>query len=162
VATDHERLVAEFPSLVWTAGKSMPFTIGFESSGKASIKPRWRVWARPLGVPRYLEWPLKDGQLQVPADRAGLYVLKVSPETQDWRMLFGDYGGFAPGGTLWDSTENAAAHVRRSQKLSLNLFVERLGHPGAGLSGAWIWSNNADGIVAVNALKERLEKDPLG
>jgi outer membrane protein assembly factor BamB len=81
VVLDHERLRMTFPKTVWTAGEAVPFTIDF-SSGARSIKPTWRIWARPLQSLDYRELVLKDGAVQVPADLAGLIQVKVTPEVQ--------------------------------------------------------------------------------
>ena len=75
----------------------------------------------------------------------------------------GDYTlGFPPGPRpfganvprLIDSPDTVADHIARSRKLGLNLFVDRLGHPSAGL-----------GLLAEvsrdDALVERLKTDPL-
>ena len=78
---DHERLSASFPSRVWTAGESVPFEVRFESGGRP-IAPVWRVWARPFEGGEYRELKLADGRLALPADLAGLYRIKLSPETQ--------------------------------------------------------------------------------
>lgn len=79
VTTDHETLRAEFPDGAWTAGQSVPFRIEF--AGTAASGPHWRVWARPFGAPGYRELALQGGALQVPPDAAGLYQIKVTPET---------------------------------------------------------------------------------
>jgi outer membrane protein assembly factor BamB len=78
---DHERLGISFPRAVWTAGESAPFTIEF-SAGSRTIKPAWKVWARPLQSVEYRELAVKDRTLQVPADLAGLVQIKVTPELQ--------------------------------------------------------------------------------
>ena len=44
VRSDHERVTAEVPGLVWTAGQPVPFKV--QSSNAAA---RWRVWATALG-----------------------------------------------------------------------------------------------------------------
>jgi hypothetical protein len=82
VATsDHERLAVDFGKNVWTAGEAVDFRIDFAAPGR-EIRPRWRVWAAPFGTADYRELTLAGGKLQVPADLAGLYKLKVSPEVQ--------------------------------------------------------------------------------
>ncbi len=50
-------------------------------TGKAEC-PRFRVWARPFHDVDYRELALEGGKLQVPSDLAGLYLIKVTPETQ--------------------------------------------------------------------------------
>jgi len=84
VSIEHERLSVTYPSDVWTAGAAVPFQLTFETSGKTA-GPHWHVWARPFADTEYRELPLVDGQLQVPADAAGLYLLKVTPEVQPWQ-----------------------------------------------------------------------------
>lgn len=78
---DHERLAISFPRNVWTAGEPVPFTLSF-SAGSRSVKPAWKVWARPLHGVDYRELELKEGALRVPADLAGLVQIKVTPELQ--------------------------------------------------------------------------------
>jgi outer membrane protein assembly factor BamB len=77
--TDHERVRVTFDSDVWTAGTNVPFRIRLRADGR-ELTPRWRVWARPFASVDYREFPLVDDVLQVPADCAGLYVVKVTPE----------------------------------------------------------------------------------
>src|SRR5262249_31656241 len=55
------------------------------SAGERLLAPRWRVWARPFASLDYRELPLKDGAIQVPADCAGLYLVKVTPEVAPWQ-----------------------------------------------------------------------------
>lgn len=76
-----ERLSVEFPSSVWTAGDRVPFTLSFDAGGQ-KIEPRWRVWARPLDAPGYVELKQGAGGVAVPSDAAGLYRIKVSPEAE--------------------------------------------------------------------------------
>jgi hypothetical protein len=76
---DHERFDVSFPSLVWTAGQAVPLTLQFDAGGR-TVKPRWRVWARPLESAAYREFKLTGDKLEVPADCAGLYRVKVTPE----------------------------------------------------------------------------------
>ncbi len=83
VHIDHERLAARFPGAVWTAGRALPFKIEFQTAG-AAITPRWRLWLRPLDLPEYRELKLANDQAEVPADAAGLYRLKLTPEVQPW------------------------------------------------------------------------------
>ena len=74
VASVHERVGVEFPSLVWTAGEPVPFTI---DAGGGPVG--FRVWAAPFGDADWRELRLKDGRLGVPADCAGLYQVRVAP-----------------------------------------------------------------------------------
>jgi outer membrane protein assembly factor BamB len=83
VSTDHEHLSVSFASDVWTAGQAVPVRIRL-TAGKRLLSPRWRIWARPFAALDYREFPLKDGAIQVPADCAGLYLVKVTPEVQPW------------------------------------------------------------------------------
>ncbi|MFO0841448.1 MAG: PQQ-binding-like beta-propeller repeat protein [Gemmataceae bacterium] len=82
VSIDHERLTATFPQRVWTAGQEVPFDV--QLSGAQGAAPRWRVWARPLDCLDYREFALAGGKLRVPADCAGLYQVKVTPELKPW------------------------------------------------------------------------------
>ncbi|HUW30446.1 MAG TPA: hypothetical protein VM223_02415 [Planctomycetota bacterium] len=84
-----------------------------------------------------------------------------APGRRFFRIQYGDYGAQFPGGTLWDAPENVARHLRRTAKLGTNMFVDRLGHSGAGNIGAFQWQNNNNEIGLVNSLFERLTKDPL-
>ena len=47
VSSDHERLVVELPSDVWTAGQQVDFHVDF-NPGQRQVKPSWRVWAKPF------------------------------------------------------------------------------------------------------------------
>jgi outer membrane protein assembly factor BamB len=80
---DHERFAVSFPSAVWTAGQAVPVTLQFDAGGR-NVKPRWRVWARPLESLDYREFKLAGDQFEVPADAAGLYRIKVTPEATPW------------------------------------------------------------------------------
>ncbi|MBA3845200.1 MAG: hypothetical protein H0X45_01010, partial [Planctomycetes bacterium] len=81
VSADVEVLHASYPSPVWTNGKAMPFTIDFATAGRR-ITPRWRLWARPLDAADWREFELGQGHAKVPADAAGLYRIKLTPEVQ--------------------------------------------------------------------------------
>ncbi len=69
VPSAHERATAEFPSLVWTAGERIPFT----------ATAHCRVWAAALGDSDWRELTRAGDQLDVPADFAGLYQLRIAP-----------------------------------------------------------------------------------
>jgi outer membrane protein assembly factor BamB len=81
VTADHERLTVNYEKEIWIAGESLPFSIAFDS-GHHTSKPLWRAWLRPLNSPFYQELKQEAGKVLVPADAAGIYQLKVSPETQ--------------------------------------------------------------------------------
>ena len=85
---DHERFSVRFPRRTWTAGGSVPCTISFKTGGPR-IRPRWRVWGRPLEAARYREFKLDAGALRVPADCSGLYRIKITPEVQPWERGVG-------------------------------------------------------------------------
>jgi hypothetical protein len=85
VSIDHERLTVTAQRGPWTAGQAVDFAIEFDGGGR-QIKPAWRVWARPFGILDYRELKLTDGKLQVPADIAGVYQIKVTPETTPWQQ----------------------------------------------------------------------------
>jgi outer membrane protein assembly factor BamB len=97
VSTAHERLRVTFGSDVWTAGQPMPLQIRLTvpppispdpgGKGERVLSPNWRVWARPFSSLDYREFPLKEGAVQVPADAAGLYLVKITPELQPWQRL---------------------------------------------------------------------------
>jgi outer membrane protein assembly factor BamB len=84
VNTDHERLVVTFSSTTWSAGDTLPFTIRLTAAARA-LQPQWRVWARPVETLDYRQLVLRDDRLQVPADYAGIYQIKVTPELQPWQ-----------------------------------------------------------------------------
>jgi outer membrane protein assembly factor BamB len=84
VSIDHERLTVTAQGGPWTAGRSVDFRIEFDGGG-CQIKPCWRVWARPFGVLDYRELRLSGGRLEVPADFAGFYQIKVTPEATPWQ-----------------------------------------------------------------------------
>ena len=56
---DQDKLTVTFPSLVWTAGQSIPFTIHFDPFQKPT-KPVWHVWARPFDAVDYHELKVVD------------------------------------------------------------------------------------------------------
>jgi outer membrane protein assembly factor BamB len=84
VQTDHERLRVTFDGEVWTAGKAVPLRVHL-TAGTRTLAPRWRVWARPLAGLDYREFPLRGESVRVPADCAGLYLVKVTPEVLPWQ-----------------------------------------------------------------------------
>ena len=84
VSIDHERLTVTAQGGPWVAGQPVDFRIEFDGGGRA-IKPRWRVWARPFGVLDYRELKLAEGKLLVPEDLAGIYQIKVTPESTPWQ-----------------------------------------------------------------------------
>ena len=69
VQSDHERATAEFPSVVWTAGESVPF----------AATAHFRVWATALGDSDWRELKRAGDRLDVPGDFAGLYQLRIAP-----------------------------------------------------------------------------------
>ncbi|MEI6520309.1 MAG: WD40 repeat domain-containing protein [bacterium] len=81
VSIDYERLGVTFPNELWTAGQDVPFKIDFAAGGR-NITPHWRVWANPIGTTEYKELKINNETLTVPADCAGIYQVKVTPETQ--------------------------------------------------------------------------------
>jgi outer membrane protein assembly factor BamB len=85
VFIDHERLTVTAQGGPWTAGQAVDFRIEFDGGGR-QIKPRWRVWARPVGVLDYRELVLSGGTLEVPRDFAGFYQIKVTPEATPWQQ----------------------------------------------------------------------------
>lgn len=74
VPSAHERVSAELPGLVWTAGAAIPFTLN--ASG---LPLSWHVRATPFGDTDWRELKLQDGKLEVPADYAGLYQVRIAP-----------------------------------------------------------------------------------
>src|SRR5262249_8434513 len=82
VTAELERWVVPFPGDTWTAGQPVPFQVGLITSAGEKRTPHWRVWARSLGGIDYRELALQGGTLQVPADCAGIYQIKVTPEVE--------------------------------------------------------------------------------
>ena len=74
IPSAHERVSAEFPNLVWTAGAAIPFTLN--ASG---LPLSWHVRATPFGDTDWRELNLQNGKLEVPADYAGLYQVRIAP-----------------------------------------------------------------------------------
>ena len=74
VRAEHERVSAEFPNGVWTAGQPLPFRI--QSSDAAA---QWHVWATAFGDTNWQEMKRTGDQVEVPADFAGLYLIRVAP-----------------------------------------------------------------------------------
>ena len=85
VSADVEVLRATYPSPVWTAGAATPFAIDFATAGRR-IAPRWRLWARPLDSADWREFEVAGDagkrQATAPADAAGLYRIKLTPEVE--------------------------------------------------------------------------------
>jgi len=84
VSIDHERLAVTAQGGPWIAGRPVDFKIDFDGGGRR-IQPKWRVWARPFGTLGYRELRFAGGRLQVPEDLAGIYQIKVTPETTPWQ-----------------------------------------------------------------------------
>jgi outer membrane protein assembly factor BamB len=78
VRADVDRVTVSLPSGPWTAGDRVPVAVAVESEGRV-VRPDWRVWLRPPGTPDFLELPLRDGAVTVPADAGGFHQLRVSP-----------------------------------------------------------------------------------
>jgi len=76
---EHEVLSVKFPSLVWTNGQQVPLSISFR--GLTTVTPHFRVWITPFGLSDWTELARdSESRVTVPAEGAGLYQLKVSPE----------------------------------------------------------------------------------
>jgi len=74
VYAETDRVTAEFSNGVWTAGQAVPFRI--QSSDTAA---QWHVWATPFGDTDWRELKWAGDKLEVPADFAGLYQIRVAP-----------------------------------------------------------------------------------
>ena len=85
VPSDHQRLTVGMATDVWTAGQPMALTIEFDP-GQHRDAPRWHVYARPFGAPGWRELIAADGRAEVPADFAGLYQVKITPEVTPWQQ----------------------------------------------------------------------------
>ncbi len=81
----HDLLRVTYPADTWTAGEAIPFRIALTAGGR-NATPRWQVWARPPGTLDYRTFPVEDGKLHVPADAAGMYQIKVTPELRPWQQ----------------------------------------------------------------------------
>ena len=84
VKADVDTLSMSYDSEIWTAGTQIPFTIAFTSS--RPNKPEWHVWARPNDSTAYREFAYSNGQLTIPADCAGLYDIKLTPECEGLQL----------------------------------------------------------------------------
>ena len=92
-------LSVSYGSETWTAGAVIPFTLTFTSTQTPTPTPVWHVWARPLdsavtiGSNDQIATAYQDfgystangGQITVPSGCAGLYQIKVTPETAGWQ-----------------------------------------------------------------------------
>jgi WD40 repeat protein len=79
VPADVEILTAKFPSPVWTAGRPIPFSIDFDA-GPRPTKPKFNVWARPLGLPEFTRLSIENSTITLPNDYRGLYQIRVTPD----------------------------------------------------------------------------------
>jgi outer membrane protein assembly factor BamB len=144
--------------LYFGRGESIPFTVVGRSSLASDIPPRVRidlldgsrVVARgdldlPVGATAQLNIQpeltraLRPGQYTLTADMPGFTVasqtLEIGPGIEDAPKFsivgYGDYGPEYPGGTIWDTPENVAAHLGRTRALGVNMYVDRLGSTGS-------------------------------
>ena len=114
-------------------------------------------------LPGTLTSALRPGRYWLTADAKGLTVagqsLEIGPGIRTPPAFgiveHGDYTSSFPTTKLFDTSERVAAHLGRTLKLGTNMFVDRLGHGGAGGLDA-MGGKNED-----PALAERLKKDPL-
>ena len=74
IYADFERVTAEYPSELWTAGQSTSFKIN--SSNRAA---QWHIWATPFGDDDWQELPRSADKVTIPANYAGLYQLRIAP-----------------------------------------------------------------------------------
>lgn len=82
VAADVDVLTVRYPSDVWTAGKSLPFDVRFQS-GVPGAAPKFRVFLRPLGVPEFTELTVTgNGSLTLPTDARGLFQVRVTTDVR--------------------------------------------------------------------------------
>lgn len=81
ITSEFETLKAIYPSEIWTAGQNIDFSIA-HTDPIHNAKPQWHVWMRGMTTPDYRELPIQNGKVQVPADAAGIYQIKVTPEVQ--------------------------------------------------------------------------------
>ena len=98
VLSQHERVAAEFSNVMWTAGEQIPFQITFSDGasdeavgvpplGGIVARPTkvgtpnmdMHVWATAFGDDDWRELKRLGDQLEVPADFAGLYQIRISP-----------------------------------------------------------------------------------
>lgn len=80
VVAAHERLSMTCAQDVWPAGGSVVVDVRHDAAGRAA-GPRWRLWLRPMDGAGWRELALRDGTVAVPEDCAGVYHLKLSPQT---------------------------------------------------------------------------------
>ena len=77
---DYEQVAVTFPSLTWVNGEQIPIEIAFRA-GTMGRSPRFRIWITPFGISDWRELTRDvDSKITVPADYAGLYQVKISPE----------------------------------------------------------------------------------
>jgi outer membrane protein assembly factor BamB len=83
--SEHERLAMTYPNEVWTTGEAVPLKIDFDAAGGA-VKPRWRVWLRPMDFLDYQELKIEDGKVTLPQNiGGGIYQIKVTSEVSPWQ-----------------------------------------------------------------------------
>jgi hypothetical protein len=116
-----------------------------------------------LVLPKTLTSALRPGRYWLMAQAKGFTVagqsLDIGPGIRTPPAFgiveHGDYTSSFPTTKLFDTSERVATHLERTLKLGTNMFVDRLGHGGAGGLDA-MGGKNEDA-----ALSERLKKDPL-
>jgi len=150
VNMDCEKLTVIYPREVWTAGEILPFRIDFSKGDKIITPPRWHAWLCPLGTSDYREatvLPPKElglsQRLQVPDDAAGLYQLKVTPETQPVQSgLVSEYLVHAvveirkpqTQGTVSVQTPNNRIYYGRGETIPVRLLFGDKGDPNTSTS----------------------------
>lgn len=161
VSIDHERLRVTTQPGPWTAGGAVDFAIDFDGGGRR-IKPRWRVWARPFGVLDYRELKFADGKLQVPADFAGVYQIKVTPEATPWQQgaatseykvqTLVEVRASGAQGSATAATERNRVHFGRGEEIPLAVHVRGDAPEGTKLTIAF-----GDGSQTLAAAETRFD-----
>jgi outer membrane protein assembly factor BamB len=107
---------------------------------------------------------LRPGRYLLSANAAGLTIasqwLEIGVGLEESARFtivqHGDYRAGFPTGTVFDAPEKIAAHLEAARKLGLNMFVDRLGHGGAGVQDLLDRTLTADDWAA------RFRGDPSG
>ncbi len=154
VNIDHERLTVTAQGGPWIAGEAVGFAIEFDGGGRR-IKPRWRVWARPFGVLDYHELKLTDGKLLLPEDLAGLYQIKVTPESTPWQhgataseykvQTLVEVRAAGAHGSAATSTPLGRVYFGRGEEIPLTIYLRGNVPSAAGVAAG---ANSAAGVAA--------------
>lgn len=113
-------------------------------------------------IPNAVTRDLESGSYVIDTTASGWTVaaqyVEIGPGLESSDPFFiiqhGDYYMGFPKADFWNAPEQVDAHVRRSKRIGLNLFVDRLGHGGSGL----VFGSRS---LQHSELLARLRSDPL-